>query len=224
MKLTSMMLLGCVLLSGPAVFAQDDPKIEIPVGYSRVWFRPENSNIVKCPSPSTSGLETCPFSLNGLGGGVALYLKKWFAIAGDFQHYGSSKLESFIFPAGRITGCPNGCILIAQGNLVTYNALAIAKFRSQHFEPFFQVGFGGAYTNLYANFFNNCTSCLGEKPPNNNSFDFIIGGGIDIPLTHHIAFRPGEFDFFRTNFSNAFTPGYPNQNNFRYFVGVVARL
>ena len=107
MKLTSM-LLGSVLLCGPAVFAQDDPKIEIPVGYSHVWFRPENSNIVMCPSLSTSALETCPFSLNGLGGGVALYLKKWFAIAGDFQDYGSSNLESFIFPAGKITGCPNG--------------------------------------------------------------------------------------------------------------------
>jgi hypothetical protein len=222
-KLTSM-LLGCVLLFGPTVFAQDDPKIEIPVGYSHVWFRPENSNIVMCPSPSTPGLETCRFSLNGLGGGVALYLKKWFAIAGDFQHYGSSSLESFIFPSGKIAGCPNGCIVVAQGNLVTYNALAIVKLRYQHFEPFFEAGFGGAYTNLYAHFFNNCVGCLGEKTPNSNSFDFIIGGGIDIPLTRHIAFRPGEFDFLRTNFSSAFTPGYPNQNNFRYFVGVVARL
>ncbi|HXW61792.1 MAG TPA: hypothetical protein VEJ45_04275 [Candidatus Acidoferrales bacterium] len=222
MKLTKMLLLG--LLLGPAVFAQDDPKIEIPVGYSHMWFKPENSNIVMCPSPITSGLETCPFSLNGLGGGVAFYLKKWLAIGGDFQDYGSSHLAAFLVPAGRITGCPDGCTLIAQGNLVTYNALAIAKFRAQHFEPFFEAGFGGAYTNLYANLYGNCASCLGEKPPSNTSFDFIIGGGIDIPLTHHIAFRPGEFDFLRTRFSSAFTPGYPSQNNFRYFVGIVARL
>jgi opacity protein-like surface antigen len=221
-KLKSMLWLSCVLLFGPALFAQDDPKIEIPVGYSHVWFKPETSNIVMCGSPS--GLKTCPFSLNGLGGGVALYLKKWFAIAGDFQGYGSNSLAAFIFPAGKITGCPNGCAIVAQGNLVTYNALAIAKFRARHFEPFFEAGFGGAYTNLYANLYNNCTGCLGEKPPSNNSFDFIIGGGIDIPLTHHIAFRPGEFDFLRTKFSNVFTPGYPNQNNFRCFVGVVARL
>jgi opacity protein-like surface antigen len=220
-KLKSM-LLSCVLLFGPAVFAQDDPKIEIPVGYSRVWFKPENSNIVKCGSPS--GLETCPFSLNGLGGGVALYLKKWFAIAGDFESYGSNSLAAFVFPSGKIRGCPNGCAIIAQGNLSTYNALAIAKLRARHFEPFFEAGFGGAHTNLYANLYDNCTGCLGEKSPNNNSFDFIVGGGIDVPLTHHIAVRPGEFDFLRTNFSNAFTPGYPNQNNFRYFIGIVARF
>jgi hypothetical protein len=219
------MLLGCALLFGSAAFAQDDPKLEIPVGYSYARFTPENSNIVTCPSPVVPlGVQSCSFSLNGIGGGVAFYFKKWLAIAGDFQRYGSNT-KAFIFPLGKITECPGGCTIIAQGNLLTYNALVIAKMRKKHFEPFFEGGFGGAYTNLYSNLYENCVGCvLGLKQPGNTTFDFIVGGGIDIPLARHIALRPGEFDFLLTRFSNVFTRGYPTQNNFRYVAGVVVRL
>src|SRR6516162_9048546 len=53
MRLRSAIILGIVLLFGTAAFAQDYPRIEIPMYYSYMRFNPENSNIVSS------------FSLNG---------------------------------------------------------------------------------------------------------------------------------------------------------------
>jgi hypothetical protein len=58
----------------------------------------------------------------------------------------------------------------------------------------------------------------------NNAFDFVIGGGIDIPVTHSLAIRPPQFDYVLTRFGNAFTKGNQNQSNFRYQAGIVFRL
>ena len=49
--------------------------------------------------------------------------------------------------------------------------------------------------------------------------DFIIGGGIDIPLIKKYI-RPVEFDYLLTRFGNAFTAGNNNQSNFRYQAGI----
>jgi hypothetical protein len=212
MRLRGMLLLGCVLLFGSTLLAQDTPKIEIPLDYSYMRFNPENSNIVSS------------FSLNGGGGGLGVYLNKWFGIAADLQGYGSTT-KTFSFPAGRVAECPNGCTIVAQGNLFTYNAMAIAKYRTSHFEPFFEAGFGGAHSNVYGNLYKTCSGCLlGAKSPSNNAFDFLIGGGVDIPLGHHLAVRPVEVDYVLTRFGNAFTTGNQNQSNFRYVGGIVIRF
>jgi hypothetical protein len=54
--------------------------------------------------------------------------------------------------------------------------------------------------------------------------DFLIGGGIDIPVTPKIAIRPVQFDYLLTRFGNAFTAGNNNQSNFRYQAGVQFRF
>jgi hypothetical protein len=59
------------------------------------------------------------------------------------------------------------------------------------------------------------------RSPSNNAFDFIIGGGIDIPITKSISFRPVELDLALTRFGNGFTKGNNNQSNLRYQAGVV---
>src|SRR5258708_8826740 len=56
------------------------------------------------------------------------------------------------------------------------------------------------------------------------TFDFVIGGGIDIPLTHSIAFRPAQVDYVFTRFGNGFTAGNQNQSNFRYQAGIQFRF
>ena len=45
------------------------------------------------------------------------------------------------------------------------------------------------------------------------------GGGVDIKLSKHMAFRPIEFDYYLTRFSNP-ELGNNNQNNWRYSGGV----
>jgi hypothetical protein len=63
-----------------------------------------------------------------------------------------------------------------------------------------------------------------SKSPSNNAFDFIIGGGLDIPVTSMITIRPVEVDYLLTRFGNDFTHGNNNQSNFRYQAGVQFRF
>jgi opacity protein-like surface antigen len=66
------------------------------------------------------------------------------------------------------------------------------------------------------------------SPPNlsgsSNAFDFLIGGGIDIPVTEKITIRPAQFEYLLTRFGNDFTKGNNNQSNFRYQAGVQFRF
>ena len=212
MKVRSAIVLGIFLLFGTVTFAQDYPKVEIPVGYSFMRFNPENSNIV-------SG-----FSLNGGGGGIVYNVTHSFGILGEFEGYGSLT-KTFAFPATANSPCPAGCTVTADANLFTYNVGPVFKYRSQHFEPFVETLFGGAHSNVYGNLLKACqTTCVTSGSPSNNAFDFILGGGIDIPVTKSIAIRPAQFDFVLTRFGNNFTKGNQNQSNFRYQAGIVFRF
>jgi len=208
-------MLGAVLLFGTAAFAQDYAKVEVPMYYSYMRFNPENSNIV-------SG-----FSLNGGGGGVNVYINHWLGITGEFSGY-QSLTRTFVFPASPTSPCPAGCSVKSSGDMFTYNVGPVLKYRSEHFEPFVEALFGGAHSNAYSTLFHNiCVNpgvCTVSKGPSNNAWDFVIGGGIDIPLTKNIAIRPAQFDFVLTRFGNAFTGGNTNQSNFRYNGGVVIRF
>jgi hypothetical protein len=55
-------------------------------------------------------------------------------------------------------------------------------------------------------------------------FDFLVGGGIDIPVTEKITLRPTQFECLLTRFGNDFTKGNNNQSNFRYQAGVQFRF
>jgi hypothetical protein len=213
MRMRSGLTLGILLLFGTAALAQDYAKVEVPIGYSYMRFNPENSNIV-------SG-----FSLNGGGGGVTVFVTHAIGITAEFNGYGGLS-KTFAFPATPNSPCPAGCNVTANdGNLFTYNVGPVFKYRAHHFEPFVETLFGGAHSNTYANLLKACTnSCTTTLSPSNNAWDFIIGGGIDIPVTKSIAIRPAQFDFVLTRFGNAFTRGNNNQSNFRYGAGVVFRF
>ena len=84
---------------------------------------------------------------------------------------------------------------------------------------------GGAHSNVYGNLLKACqAACVTSASPSNNAFDFIIGGGFDIPLSKSIAIRPAQFDFVLTRFGNNFTHGNTNQSNFRHNAGIVFRF
>ena len=99
----------------------------------------------------------------------------------------------------------------------------VVKFRAEKFEPFAEVLFGGAHSSFYGNLCNALAGC-GVNNPSNNAFDFVIGGGVDIPLSHSIAFRPAQVDYVLTRFGNGFTSGNQNQSNFRYQAGIQFRF
>ncbi len=212
MKARSAIILGIFLLFGTKAFAQDYPKAEATVNYSYIRFVPQNNDVLQS------------FSLNGGGGNVALYLGHAFGFQADFQGYGS-QTRHFALPA---SVCSGGCSGSIQANLFTYNVGPIIKFRTSHFEPFVETLFGGAHSNANGSLFKACNGlggCISSgKSPSNNAFDFIIGGGIDVPVTKEIAIRVAQFDYILTRFGTGFTGGNNNQSNFRFNAGVNFRF
>src|SRR5208283_1251832 len=174
MKVRFSILFAVALLVCSVGFAQDDHKIEVTGNYSYIHANPQNNNIIPT------------FSLNGGGGSGAFYFSKYIGIVAEFEGYGSYT-HNFSNSYGSFS---------AQGNLFTYNVGPIVKFRTSHVEPFVEALFGGAHSNFYGNLYKDCNGCsVASSSPSNNAFDFIIGGGIDIPITPKIAIRPVELDY-----------------------------
>jgi hypothetical protein len=214
MKIKGVMVLGFILASAMGAFAQDYAKVEIPIVYSYMRFNPEDSNIVG------------GFSLNGGGGGIVYYINHSVGIEAEFNGYSSSS-RLFQFPRASTSICPAGCTVTADANLFTYNFGPVFKpIRKEHFEPFVETLFGGAHSNTYANAIAACQNAcaITSSKPSNNAWDFVIGGGVDIPVTKSISIRPAQFDFVLTRFNNVQTVNHQNQSNFRYQAGLILRF
>jgi len=198
-RFTWLLVVG--LLLGGMAFAQEGPKAEITGYYSYFRFNPENSGTLSS------------HSLNGGGGDISYFFTKMIGIKAEFGGYQSN---SVTFTSGTT-------VAKASANLFTYNVGPVFKFRADKFEPFAEALFGGAHSSFYGNLCKDLVGCAVNNP-SNNAFDFVIGGGIDIPLSHSIAFRPVQVDYVLTRFGNGFTSGNQNQSNFRYQAGIQVRF
>jgi hypothetical protein len=201
MKFRLGILLAVAVMVCSVGFAQDDPKAEVTGYYSYFRFNPENSGTLSS------------HSLNGGGAEISFFFTKMIGIKAEFAGYQSNT----------VTFTNNISSVRASANLFTYNVGPVLKFRSGHLEPFGEVLFGGAHSSFYGNLCKQLASCVSHNP-SNNAFDFILGGGLDIPLSSHIAFRPVQADYVLTRFGNGFTSGNQNQSNFRYQAGIQVRF
>jgi len=198
-RFTWIVAIGLIL--GGLTYAQDSPKAEITGFYSYFRFNPENSGTLSS------------HSLNGGGGDFTYFFTRMVGIKAEFGGYQSN---SVTFTSG-------SSVAKASANLFTYNVGPVFKFRAAKFEPFAEALFGGAHSSFYGNLCKALEGCAVNNP-SNNAFDFALGGGIDIPLTHSIAFRPVQVDYVLTRFGNGFTSGNQNQSNFRYQAGIQFRF
>jgi hypothetical protein len=190
-----------VLMFGSFAFAQEGPKAEITGYYSYFRFNPENSGTLNS------------HSLNGGGADISFFFTKMIGIKAEFDGTQSNSVTY-----------TNGISVVkASANLFTYNVGPVVKFRAQKFEPFAEALFGGAHSSFYGNLCKQLTTCVANNP-SNNAFDFVMGGGLDIPLSHSIAIRPVQVDYILTRFGNGFTAGNQNQSNFRYQAGIQFRF
>lgn len=201
----------------PAPAVEALPSVEIAVDYSFL-HTPSNSFI-----PS--------FNLNGGGASLAYFFNKHIGLKVDFQDYGKHTLN-FAVP-GRTQGCnsQSNCPISAEGTMFTYTAGPVVRFRVKRVEPFAEGMFGGAHDNVYASIYNNCFAnreCINlSKMPNNNAFDFIIGGGVDIPFKEHIAIRIAQIDYEPARFGNSLKVNTGNSNiqsDFRAQAGIVLKF
>jgi hypothetical protein len=149
------------------------------------------------------------------GQSAVLYFAGFFGLKAEVEGYASQN----IFPPGSIR-CPSGCTRTAQANLFTGNFGPQIKIRIKRVQPFFEGLVGGAHTNFYQNVHKNCSGCTFGSP-GDWALDVVLGGGVDIKITSHLAIRPIEADYFLTRFINNLTTGNNNQNNFRYQAGLV---
>jgi hypothetical protein len=177
---------------------------ELTVNYSYMHYVP------------VDGLPTA--NLNRGGGSAVLYFAGFFGLKAEVEGYASQNIN-FNFPPGSIR-CPSGCTGTAQANLFTGNFGPQIKIRIKRVQPFFEGLVGGTYTNFYQNVHKNCSGCTFGSP-GDWALDVVLGGGVDIKVTSHLAIRPIEFDYFLTRFINNLTSGNNNQNNFRYQAGLV---
>lgn len=194
-----------LLVFGLAAWAQEHPKVELAVDYSFVRFNPSN-------------LYTTSHNLNGGGGSFTYNINNWLGIKAELFGYGAST-SNFVIPVGNPV-VPAGGTFAVSGNMFTYLFGPQIKYRAKKFQPFGHALFGGAYSNAYANLYQQAG--VAGVTADKNAFAMAFGGGIDIPITKTIAIRPVQVDYLMTRFSNVLTTN--NQNNFRYAAGITFYL
>jgi Outer membrane protein beta-barrel domain len=210
----NVLLLALVMFFASAASAQDEPKIQAAVNYSFL-YTPQASYV-----PSSS--------LSGAGASLTYFFSKRFGLKAEFADYGSHS-QNISVPAST-QGCNSlsNCTFPASGNVFTYTVGPVLRFHIKRFDPFAEVMFGGAHNNIYADIYNHCIDqgeCINlSKLPNNNAFDLVVGGGLDLPFSEHIAFRLAQVDYVRTGFGNSLVIGNSDQNNLRFQAGVVIRF
>jgi len=151
---------------------KEGPKVEITGYYSYFRFDPENSGTLSS------------HSLNGGGADIGYFFSKMFGIKAEFGGYQSLTT----------TFTNNISSVKVSANLFTYNVGPVVKFRSSRLEPFAEALFGGAHSSFYGNLCKQLATCISQNP-SNNAFDFVLGGGLDIPLSHAISVRLVQADY-----------------------------
>ena len=129
----------------------------------------------------------------GAGGTFAVNVNRFLGVVGDI---GGCK----------ITGLPTG----ATSHEINYLfGPRFAYHNSGRFTPYAQVLFGGERLSA---------SVTGFPSSSVNSFAMTFGGGADLQLTRHLAFRAIQVEYLYTHFSGA------KQNNMRLQSGLVYRF
>ena len=194
-------LLSVTLLFGIVIWAQDVPKVEIPLGFSMINVHPDLT-------PITS------FNVFGGGGQIDFNFGPVFGIKADFMGYtqGSGLRQKLTDAGYTVTGN-------LQGNMFTYMFGPQFKKHSGRVQPFGEALFGAAHTNAYANIYDSIHG-LTSASSNNNAFAMAFGAGIDIVANRHFFLRPVQVDYLYTRFGVNGTSYTGNQNNFRYVGGL----
>jgi outer membrane protein OmpA-like peptidoglycan-associated protein len=182
----------------------DTPKIELFLGYSNLLATPMSlSNRVA--------------DLQGGDTNIAFNFNHYLGLVGDFAGYHAHTL-TFDGAGGSYRDVG------ADGNAFTYMGGLRLSYRRPRFTLFAQALFGDANARKVT--INNCTGSPVCTPlPAEESLALALGGGLDLNLNRHFAFRLIQAEYFMTRFmdpsSTAGTTG--TRNNARLSSGIVFR-
>ena len=175
-------------------------------------------------NPTITGVNSYAFI--GGGGGVQWNPVKFLGIKADFQGYGSKQVTyNVTSPIGTSRGIIPVGVYKSNFNLFQYFFGPTINLPMKKVTVFGEVLFGQNNTNGYAQLSNAIIAGGGKinAVATQHPFALAVGGGFDVNMNKHIAFRLGEFDYLMTRYTNPFT-STNNQNNFRYLGGIVFKF
>lgn len=174
----------------------------------------DGSLLVFYPAKTLTGAR----NLYGGGGSFVYNFRRHIGLKSEFQGYLSSTAD-FTVTANPPT-IPASGTFSSHMNMFTYLFGPQLSFPVPHSNVriYGEALFGGAYTNVYTNFFK-AASITGVSA-SNNGFAMAFGGGVDLGISQHVAFRPVQLDYLRTRYQWQ-TLGINHQNNIRYEAGLV---
>lgn len=179
----------CLLCTGGAL-AQDVPVFETYLGYS---FTRVNS-----------GINVPAFSANGGLGEVAFNFNHWLAGVGSFNAVHNGNIHN----------------LHVDQTLFGYMFGPRINLRLGRITPFGETLFGATHDSRSFAIPGTTTTVgntqLAQRFVNSASaFSMEIGGGLDLNINHHLAFRPIKLDYYMTRFQPIFIQGLGNFNRNR---------
>jgi len=199
-KLPAVLLV--LLAVGLAAQAQDTPRLEIFTGYSFV-----SAGFPFSPDPDAGNARG---SLHGWDLTAAVNANRWFGIAGDFGGYYGSATKVELFKPANCVLC-TGNVNATLHNIHTFAGGPQVSARAEKMAVFGHVLVGGAHVRA------DFSGVGGSATASKTDFTVIVGGGIDLGFSHHLAFRV-QPDYFLTKILDR------SQNNFRLSAGVVFRF
>ena len=184
-----------VLVCSLAAFAQEVPRAELFMGYNYVRVN------------STTNVPA--FSSNGGSGQLAVNFNKYLSGVADFGVYHNGVIGGYQ----------------VNNNIINYLFGPRVSIRTGRVTPYFNILFGGVYAAAQTNTQTQVcsgTTCASTTHLTNsqNAFAMAVGGGLDIKVAKHVAFRPIGLDYFLTRLYNPVNANDHNQNNLRYSAGV----
>jgi hypothetical protein len=201
-------VIGAVPLFALVAAAADTPRAETFLGYNFVRFNPDSGFV-----PS--------FNANGGSGQFVYNVNKWIGGVIDLGAVNKGTLNGRNFDTTVVN--------FVAGPRVTFH-------NSSRFQPFGQVLFGGAYATtstqisllaaggaiLPPGFIVNPNLPITARlNASHTGFAMMAGGGLDIKINKHVAFRPIGADYYLTRLPAGLMGGnITNRNNFRYSAGV----
>jgi outer membrane protein OmpA-like peptidoglycan-associated protein/opacity protein-like surface antigen len=181
----------------------DIPRFELFVGYSYIGATPRsNRNRI--------------VGLHGGSESLAFNLNKYFGIVADLGAFESDHLTLGGVPPINVH---------ADGGAFGYMFGPRLSFRSGRITPFAQYLLGGLYATRV-----KLPGCTGGAActalPSENAFAMTAGGGVDVTLTRHIAWRAFQAEYMFTRFRDPIssTGQTVRQNDVRLSTGIVFRM
>ena len=218
------LLFSAALLTASVAAATDSPTAEAFLGYNWVRFNPSTANI-----PGFNGLPS--FNLNGGNAQLAFNFHRSIGLVFDVG----------AVHAGSLFGIANNVSTNHPGvDHTLANFLLGPRYtftRHKRWMPFAQALFGAARATSST----SVTLLQGAiiwPPPGlivppgtiqpvdatlraeRTGFGMLVGGGLDIKVSKHVALRPIGADYYLTRLPTFVTGNDTNKNHFRYSAGV----